>query len=102
MDYTAGSFPVTTVDPELDTPVEPHEFYNHEDEAFYNICESHAVALSKVWWQTCSITLSSDKPELFENAPVGLQLIGKTQEEEAVIAMTEIVDNALRRYKDSR
>ena len=39
-----------------------------------------------------------DKPELFEDAPVGLQLIGKSQEEEAVIAMTEIVDTALKRY----
>lgn len=39
-----------------------------------------------------------DKPELFENAPVGLQLIGRTQEEEAVIAMTEVVDNSLNQY----
>lgn len=30
------------------------------------------------------------------NAPVGLQLVGRTLEEEAVIAMTEIVDAALK------
>jgi amidase len=30
---------------------------------------------------------------------VGLQLIGRSQEEEAVIAMTEIVDNALMAFK---
>lgn len=30
---------------------------------------------------------------------MGLQLIGRTQEEEAVIAMTEIVDNALKKAK---
>ncbi|KAH8111432.1 amidase signature domain-containing protein [Phellopilus nigrolimitatus] len=77
MDYSAGCFPVTIVDPKLDAPAPPHDFYNHEDEALHGIY----------------------KPELFENAPVGLQLIGRTQEEEAVIAMTEVVDEALRKYK---
>ena len=38
MDYTAGCFPVTTVDQELDQPVPPHEFYNHEDEALHAVC----------------------------------------------------------------
>lgn len=35
-------------------------------------------------------------------SPVGLQLIGRTQEEEAVIAMTEIVDRALGEYKEAQ
>lgn len=39
-----------------------------------------------------------DDAELFHGLPVGLQLIGRTQEEEAVIAMTEIVDKALKAY----
>lgn len=38
----------------------------------------------------------SDNPESFAGAPVGLQLVGRTQEDEAVIAMTEIVDKALK------
>lgn len=42
-----------------------------------------------------------DRPELFVNAPVGLQLVGRCQEEEAVIAMTEIVDAALKQAKSS-
>ena len=33
---------------------------------------------------------------MFWNAPVSLQLVGRAQEEEAVIAMTEIVDAALK------
>lgn len=40
-----------------------------------------------------------DAPELFHGLPVGLQLIGRTQEEEAVIAMTEVVDKALKALK---
>jgi Asp-tRNA(Asn)/Glu-tRNA(Gln) amidotransferase A subunit family amidase len=31
-----------------------------------------------------------------KDSPVGLQLVGQVQEEEAVIAMTEIVDKALK------
>ena len=41
----------------------------------------------------------ADDPELFHNLPVGVQLIGRTQEEEGVIAMGEIVDNALKALK---
>ena len=41
-----------------------------------------------------------DSPETFKNAPVGLQLVGQCQEDEAVIAMMEIVDAALRAKHD--
>jgi amidase len=37
-----------------------------------------------------------DDPKRFENAPIGLQVVGRTLEEEAVIAMTEIVAGALK------
>jgi amidase len=43
-----------------------------------------------------------DSPETFKNAPVGLQLVGQSQEDEAVIAMTEIVDAALKAKMHSR
>jgi len=77
MDYSCAMFPVTYVDAELDQPHPPHEFHNHEDEAIYKLYT----------------------PELFPGTPVGLQLIGRTLEEEAVIGMTEIVDNALKKFK---
>ena len=38
MDYACAVFPVTFVDPELDLPVAPHDFHNHDDEAFYELC----------------------------------------------------------------
>lgn len=46
--------------------------------------------------------LRTDDPSTFANAPVGLQLSGRTLEEEAVIAMTEIVDEALKKYKHAQ
>jgi amidase len=39
MDYATSVFPVTFVDSNLDDPHPPHEFYNHEDEAIYKLCE---------------------------------------------------------------
>lgn len=41
-----------------------------------------------------------DEPEVFRDAPVCLQLVGRTLEEEGVIAMTEIVDAALKATKE--
>ncbi len=40
-----------------------------------------------------------DDPELFAGLPVVLQLIGRTLEEEGVIAMTEVVDAALKGHR---
>ena len=41
----------------------------------------------------------ADNPDAFKNAPVGLQLAAQTFEDEAVIAMTEIVDKCVKDYK---
>ncbi|KAG1747892.1 general amidase [Suillus paluster] len=73
LDYPATTFPVTTVDPTLDGKEPPHGFYDDFDKGIYEMYD----------------------PEKFKNAPVCLQLVGRTLEEEAVIKMTEIVDAAL-------
>lgn len=75
LDYPACVFPVTTVDPILDKPKPAHQFLSEADKGVYELYDS---------------------PKTFKNAPVGLQLVGRTQEDEAVIAMTEIVDAALK------
>ncbi|KAL0959790.1 hypothetical protein HGRIS_011476 [Hohenbuehelia grisea] len=77
MDYACSAFPVTYVDPIVDLQHPSHEFYNHEDEAIYKMYD----------------------PAVFAGAPVGLQLIGRPLEEEAVIAMTQVVDHALKMMK---
>lgn len=40
----------------------------------------------------------ADTPEVYENAPIAVQVVGRTLEEEAVIGMSEIVDGALREF----
>ncbi|KAJ7781812.1 general amidase [Mycena maculata] len=79
LDYSCSVFPVTFVDPKIDDPHPPHRFYNHEDEHIYKFYNS----------------------DLFPGFPVALQLIGGTQEEEAVIGMTEIVADALKKLNDT-
>ncbi|KAH7883625.1 general amidase [Phlebopus sp. FC_14] len=76
LDYTASIFPVTSVDPVLDVKQAPHSFIDDFDKWLYDLYE----------------------PEVFKNAPVAIQLVGRTLEEEAVLAMTEIVDAALKAH----
>jgi amidase len=38
---------------------------------------------------------------VFTGCPVGLQLIGKTLEDEAVLRMTYVVDDALKKWKST-
>lgn len=39
--------------------------------------------------------ITIDDPEIFDGMPVGLQVVGFRNEEEATIAMAEILDNAV-------
>ncbi|KAH7907273.1 general amidase [Hygrophoropsis aurantiaca] len=80
LDYSAFIFPVSTVDPALDSVRPPHAFFNDQDKAHYE----------------------SYDPTVFSNAPISLSLVGRTMEEEAVIAMTEIVDAAVTAFKSTQ
>ncbi|CAE6440491.1 unnamed protein product [Rhizoctonia solani] len=77
VDYTVGIMPVTFVDPTVDKPVPPHEFYSDDDREIYHMYD----------------------PEVFKGAPIGLQIVGQRLEEEAVLAMMSEVEEALRAYK---
>ncbi|KAL5535558.1 hypothetical protein ACEPAF_3652 [Sanghuangporus sanghuang] len=74
LDYPACVFPVSKVDPTLDVKQPRDKFLSPTDEFIYNLYD----------------------PEVWKNAPTSLQLVGRTQEDEAVLAMTEIVDKALK------
>ncbi|KAF8153288.1 general amidase [Crassisporium funariophilum] len=78
LDYVALVIPTGShVDPSIDTKKPPHQFYNDLDEANYALYD----------------------PETFKAAPIAIQVVGRTLEEEAVIAMAEIVDQALKARK---
>jgi len=58
------------------------------------ISVSFADALH-AWYSVLKTT--TDDPSTFDNAPIAIQLIGRSQEEEAVIGMAEIVDAAIKK-----
>jgi len=77
LDCASCVFPVSKVDPGIDVRRQAHNFYNEFDKKNYELYD----------------------PEVFKGAPISLQLVGGTHEEEAVIAMTEVVDKALKDFK---
>lgn len=101
LDYPALIIPTGSyVDESLDVKKPPHQFYNDSDQANYELCKfeiflfffpSHAMLFILILYNPVS-----DEPALFKHAPITIQLIGRTLEEEAVIRMGEIVHNALK------
>ncbi|KAG6873896.1 hypothetical protein C0995_009675 [Termitomyces sp. Mi166 len=74
LDCPALVIPVSRVDPMLDVRKPAHEFLSDSDKAIYDLYE----------------------PETFKDAPIAFQIVGMPQEDEAVIAMAEIVDAAMK------
>ncbi|KAH9474372.1 Acetamidase [Psilocybe cubensis] len=75
LDYTALVIPTgLSVDPVLDAKKPPHEFFGDLDKANYEFYD----------------------PATFKDAPLCIQVVGRTLEEEGVIAMGEVVDAALK------
>lgn len=75
LDYPGAVFPVTTVDSSKDIKDVDYEPKNDQDRFIYNMYDAN----------------------IFEGAPVGLQLIGRRLQEEKVLAALEEIDRALGR-----
>ncbi|KAI5457171.1 amidase signature domain-containing protein [Mariannaea sp. PMI_226] len=75
LDYPGAVFPVTTVDPAKDVKDVNYAPKNDEDKFVYDMYE----------------------PEKFANAPVSLQLIGRRQQDEKVLAALAEVERAMGR-----
>jgi amidase len=102
LDYSAAVFPVSTVDPAVDVKKPAHVFLSEADKWAYELCASMSLCTLCYTFFLPLLTASLlDDPDTFKGAPVGLQLVGRTLEEEAVIAMTEIVDAALKELQGS-
>ncbi|KAH9935666.1 general amidase [Fomitopsis serialis] len=80
LDYAATVFPVTKVDARVDVKSPPHSFHSSIDKIYHGMYD----------------------PQVFNGMPVGLQLVGRPLEEEAVLAMTEIVIQALGKIGKAR
>lgn len=87
------TIPVSRVDPALDVKLPAHEFRSDADRENYEFCMFHSSLMVR---PTHVPYLLDDDPATFRNAPISVQLVGHTLEEEAVIAMAEIVAEALK------
>ena len=67
-DYTTSTFPVTSVDPAVDVVQPVHAFHGAADKQNYE---------------------AYSDPEEYRDAPIGLQLVGRKYEEEAVIRFVD-------------
>ncbi|TFK99720.1 general amidase [Pterulicium gracile] len=74
LDYPVVVLPVTRVDQRLDVRRERSEFLGAMDREVYE----------------------SYDPKMHEGSPVGIQVVGRNLEDEAVLALAEIVDEALK------
>ncbi|KJR81677.1 amidase [Sporothrix schenckii 1099-18] len=75
LDYTAAVFPVTRVDPAIDVVEKDYTPLNDLDKAIH---EEY-----------------TDNPQVQENTPVGLQLVGRRFQEEKILALVEMLSTAL-------
>lgn len=75
MDYPGVAFPVTKVDPAKDIKDASYVPKNEQDKFVYDMYS----------------------PKTFENAPVSLQIIGRRQEDEMVLAALREVERAMGR-----
>ncbi|KDQ31042.1 hypothetical protein PLEOSDRAFT_1092424 [Pleurotus ostreatus PC15] len=74
LDYTTMVIPISKVDPTFDVKKPAHEFLSDRDQINYDLYD----------------------PVVFANAPISIQVVGRTLEEEAVLALGKIVDDAVK------
>lgn len=76
LDYPAVSFPATTIDPAKDLPDSNYKPRNKQDEYVQGLYTD---------------------PEVFRDAPVGLQVVGRRHFDEKVLAALELIEKAMGR-----
>ncbi|GAA5853824.1 hypothetical protein JCM8547_007462 [Rhodosporidiobolus lusitaniae] len=84
-DFPTAVVPVTRVDPSLDASYPRQEYHDYDP-------LNTGTSFDRVNWERYD-------PEFFKNCPISLQVLGRKGEDEAVIRMTEVVDEALKSQK---
>jgi amidase len=81
---------VLEVDAAVDVKEAPHAFMSAIDKDMFDRCKVRPSSRADL----------TDDPALYDGMPIGLQVIGRRGEDEAVIRMAEIVDEALKKAKE--
>lgn len=100
LDYAAGCVPVTFADAAVDAAEVGYGPLNQEDRRHWRTCEWPLLSFSFGFeWGGNRADGWADQKELFDGAPVGVQVMGRRLQEEKVLAMMEAVAEALREFE---
>lgn len=99
LDYSAAILPVTNADKSVDKIDEGYVPISELDEKVHRSCKSsllwsyhHYLSNSPA---LLTITLMVDDPEIYDGAHVAVQVVGRRFQEEKVLALAGIINDAL-------
>jgi len=99
LNYSAAVIPVTKADKSLDIVDLSYQPISDQDKANWEACESIPVYTKPSDRTTEYANTMADDPEVYDGAPVGVQIVGRKFEEEKVLAIADIVCKALKRVE---
>jgi len=88
MDYSAIVLPVTRADKDVDKFDSSYSPLNDLDAKNWNACKSY-LRYQPIYFTKSLVYI--DDPEVYDGAPVGLQIVGRKFEEEKIWAIGKIV-----------
>ena len=104
MDYSAAVIPVTRADKNLDRFDKDYKPLSELDHMNWEACESGYVLTISAYLRSgvyCAVLTRfalqyTDDADIYDGAPVGLQIVARRYEEEKVWAIAKIVSAALK------
>jgi len=93
LNYSVVVIPVAKADKNIDLFDDSYEPLNATDKLNWEACRSH---LRSVFTAT-QVTFNADDPEIYDGAPIGVQLVARKFEEEKIWAIAKIVYASLQK-----
>lgn len=103
LNYSAGVIPITKADKNVDVPDTAYQPKNSVDKLNWESCERTLsprppfLPLPRRPFLITDDSVGADDAEVYDGAPVGLQIVGRKFEEEKILAIMQIVYAALQK-----
>jgi amidase len=108
LDYSAAVFPVNQADESVDIADPNYKPLNSVDQRNWEACEdilSYSPLIRGFpmrLWTSIALTaepfVCSDDAQIYHGAPIGLQVVARRYEEEKVLAIASLIEDALNIY----
>lgn len=97
LDYPSVVIPVTHANKDADKPTADHKPLSTSDEYARCKCSFSLCPILKM----ANAVLHPDDPEIYDGAPVAVQIVGRRLKEERILAIAEYLANLLRDRQQS-